>query len=164
MKTADFFLLFTCAMFLFTNCKVDQKNQQVLTNDQISSISKEIMSVTDNWGAANNAHDVNGSRALWLNSKDFRMAENGSFFANYDSLSNYLDRAFAASDSLKFKWITREIFPLTKDLACFAATFEFSLKFKDGNKWGGTNAFTATFINSNSGWKVLNGHESTKSQ
>lgn len=164
MKTANLFLLLTSAMFLFANCKIDQENQQELTNDQISLINSEIMTVTDNWGAANNAHDVNGSRAIWLNSKDFRLAENGNFFANYDSLSNYLDRAFAASDTLKFKWITREIFPLTQDLACFAATYEFSLKFKDGNKWGGTNALTATFIKGNSGWKVLNGQESTKSQ
>jgi hypothetical protein len=138
------------------------KQDDSLTPAQVSSIESEIIKATDDWGNASKSLDINGSAALWLNSKDFRLAENGVYFASYDSLFAFLGKSFATSDSLSFNWIKREVFPLTPGIACFAGSFNFSLHFKDGSKWKGTNALTATFIRKDGSWKVINGHESTK--
>lgn len=146
------------------SCCTPEKNKQTegLTAEQTSSITKEIIQVTDNWGNAAKAHDIPGSKLIWSNSGDFRFAENGELFLGYNSLSDYMDKAYSAIESIKFSWTNREVFPLTPNIACFAATYDFTLTFKDGSNQTATNAFTATFLKSDSGWKVINGHESTK--
>jgi len=136
---------------------------QSCTNKQMKNqISSEIMEVSNQW--INGNKNLNADKAIqfWSNSPDLRFAENGQFFANRDSIYATLNNYYSITNTLNVEWLNRKISPLSNSTALMSGEFHFSLNFKDGSSWQGTNAFTGVFIKENGEWSLIQGQETTR--
>jgi hypothetical protein len=120
------------------------------------------MELTTNWINAHNSMDADKAIELWDSSSELMFAENGVFFANRDSIYNFLKHFYTTTTSMDVEWKQRVVLPLSINSACMSGYFHAIAKFQSGDSFDINSMFTGVFVRKNNKWVLVHGHESFK--
>lgn len=168
MKNFTYFLgaLTIILIAVTTSCKNDEQKignySEDLSIESKVAITNEIMDLTTNWVNAHNNMDADKAAELWDSSSDLMFAENGMFFANWDSIYTYLKNFYTTTTSMDVEWKQRVVVPLSMNSACMSGYFHAIAKFKSGDSFDINSMFTGVFVRKDNKWVLIHGHESVK--
>jgi hypothetical protein len=168
MKNFTYFLgaLTIILIAVTSSCKNDEQKignySEDLSLESKVAITNEIMDLTTNWVNAHNIMDADKAAELWDSSSDLMFAENGMFFANWDSIYTYLKNFYTTTTSMDVEWKQRVVVPLSMNSACMSGYFHAIAKFKSGDSFDINSMFTGVFVRKDNKWVLIHGHESVK--
>lgn len=168
MKNFTYFLgaLTIILIAVTSSCKNDEQKignySEDLSLESKVAITNEIMDLTTNWVNAHNNMDADKAAELWDSSSDLMFAENGMFFANWDSIYTYLKNFYTTTTSMDVEWKQRVVVPLSMNSACMSGYFHAIAKFKSGDSFDINSMFTGVFVRKDNKWVLIHGHESVK--
>ncbi|MEN8251951.1 MAG: hypothetical protein ABFS32_23725 [Bacteroidota bacterium] len=122
------YLFFSMGFLLAISCQQEGNNSIqncCLSSADSLSIINEIIVATNNYAIANINMDFDKAANFYDSSSDFKLAENGEEYANWDSLYLTIKNAFQPLDSVNCIWGERNVIPLKPDAATLYSGLSF---------------------------------------
>jgi len=163
MKT-KLFLLFLLLVAFSCQRQSDKTIQTCcLSSNDSLLIVNELISITDVYAESNSKMDIDKCANFYDSSSDFKCAENGVEYENWDSIYFAIKKFFTQSlESVECVWGERSIIPLTPDAATLYGGISFTAKFKSGQVFLSKGILSGLFLKKEDGWKLTQSHFSTK--
>ena len=163
MKT-KLFLLFLLLVAFSCQRQSDKTIQTCcLSSNDSLLIVNELISITDAYAESNNNIDIDKCAKFYDSSSDFKCAENGVEYANWDSIYSAIKGFFTQPlESVECVWGERSIIPLKPDAATIYGGLSFTAKFKSGEVFLSKGVLSGLFFKKDDGWKLTQSHFSTK--